>query len=334
MISLGFGLVAAIGISQVMGRGNSSQVPTIQKKKVLVAAVDLEHNSLLDKEKVKIEEWPVEIIPPNAASKLEEIEEMATRQSLAKGMPIITTSIVHKKKLNDIDIPKGYTVISIKVKASDTHHGMLQPGDKVNVIGMLKSDKRPAKTFLRGLRVWSVNSQLTAKSVSREESSSNTDAIVGILANERQSELIFQVQSRGELKLVLRGDHTELDNEEGVDQEGISALGLDGSSMDDMTAVPTTAPANQDSGIASWFAPQKSTDTKTMKVWNFTKDKREAEKVIFRNGEVVPPGPIDNYQSPFSAFSGSNQAPLSNSNGSADYGDLSDRDRGFEEDQF
>jgi Flp pilus assembly protein CpaB len=288
IVSLGFGLVAAIGISQVMGRNNGGAAPEIPKRPVLVASADLEHNSRLTEENVRVEEWPVEIVPENTAESIEQIKQMVCRQALGKGMPINLSTLVHEKNVDQISIPNGCAVISIKVSAEDTIYGMLRPGDKVNMIGHIRG--KPAKTFLRGLRVFSVDANMTAKGVSREEGGAGGDAVVGILANERQSEMIMQVQKEGAIKLVLRGDHVQTEEENALDEEGMRGLGLFGEEIAETPQIPTpSTPVTTD--IRPLMDPPKT--TKTMKVWT----QEGMELVTFRDGVAVTPGPIDRHRS-------------------------------------
>ena len=72
ILSMGFGLIAAIGISQVMGRSKGSNQPAQKMAPVLVAADHLDMNVLLTEENVKIENWPEAIIPEDAAVALED----------------------------------------------------------------------------------------------------------------------------------------------------------------------------------------------------------------------------------------------------------------------
>lgn len=334
IVSLGFGLVAAIGISQVMG-SKSGGAPEIPKRPVLVAAVDLEHNSILSEEKVRIEDWPIEIIPENTASSIEEIKEMISQQALAKGMPINLASIVHKSKSTTIVIPEGFTVYSIKVSGEDTVYGMLRPGDKVNMIGYIKG--KPVKTFLRAMRVFSVNSQMKSDATSREENGTGGEAVVGILVNEKQSELIMHVQKEGNIKLVLRGDSVQAEEENAMDEEGIAALGiLD--NLDQMPAQSTqtttqtthTAPAPQ----TNFYQPKQ---TKTMKIWT----KEGMELVTFRDGQAVTPGPIDRHRpQPPKQENEGNSRDSRNSESESKLDDTEDSegynefDRGLDEDKY
>lgn len=223
ILSMGFGLIAAIGISQVMGRNNGPVVEAPKMGPVLVAATALDHKALLKEENVRIENWPVEIIPEAAATTIEQIKDMAIRTRMSKGLPVMMTDLVNKNEVSRLNIPEGYKVVAIKVSEDDTIAGLLNPGDKVDIIGLFKTRSRSgekrsfSKTFLKALRVFSVNSQMTANTGSRTESSTRGNAIVGVLVTEKQSEAIVYVQKTGTLKLVLRGD--DMDGEDNNDED-------------------------------------------------------------------------------------------------------------------
>lgn len=331
IMSMGFGLVAAIGISQVMGRSSGPAAPPAQTAPVLVAAVDMEHNSLLTEENVKLEQWPVAIVPENAAKDMEQIKEMASRMALSKGMPIMMPHIVNKRTISDINIPKGSTVMAIKVNEEDSIGGLMKPGDKVNVIGFFKTkdrDGQVSKTFLKGLRVWSVNAQMTANGGSREENSTRGSAIVGVLVNERQAEAIHYVQKTGSLKLVLRGDGVEEGDDEDLD---LAIFGMaDG---DEKVASEEPQPR---SGFSLFSGPQPVETS--MIVWNGV----EPAKTVFKDG-VLPestfrqpsgnPGPPE-FNGQDAPDGPGNFAPPRKPGGPADPGGFSESERGFEEDQY
>jgi len=325
VLSLGFGLVAAIGISQVMGRNNNSEAPVIKTRAVIVAADDLEYKTLLTSENVKEEQWPIEIIPANAVTSLEQISDMATKTFVAKKMPISLSNIVHIKQLNNIHIPRGFTVIHIKVSADDTGNGLLQPGDRVNLIGHIKN--RPAKTFLKGLRVFAVNAQLTAKTGSREEQGSKSDAIVGILANERQAEMIMQVQREGHLKLSFLGEDFDFEEEGGViDEEGVRGLGLfeviqPEIQIEEKQPIVIQAPAPP---------RQEPKKVQTMKVWSAN----GLEVVSFRDGVVDKQQPFGGRPVTTPPLTVPIQQPVSNSNDWDKSSDNGGRDTDTEEDQY
>ncbi len=324
VLSLGFGLIAAIGISQVMGRNSNPQPIKTPTQTVLVAAEDLEYKTILTEEMVREEEWPLDIVPPDAVTSLEQITDMATRTYIPKQMPLSLSNIVHKKQLNDINVPRDHQVISVKVSAEDNMHGLLQAGDRVNIIGYVKG--KTARTFLRGLRVHNVNAQMTATTGGREEKSSKSDAIVGIIANDRQAELITFVLREGGLKLTMVADIID-DEELGghIDEEGAVALGLPG--VDD----GSQAEPESLSPIAFQSPPPQPTSQKpTMKVWT----PLGVEVFTFRDGIVDRPRPFPG-NSPTSA-----NPPPTEFNGNVrperqeDISGFDEVSRGLDEDQY
>lgn len=230
-LSLGFGLIAALGITQVMGKNKQPSEPKVKMGQVVVSVDHLGHKALLDSENVRVENWPANIIPEDAVRSIEAIQDMAIMTRLSKGLPILKSDIKHKSEAKGIDIPPGSKVVAIKVSADDTIAGLLRPGDLVDVIGLLKkkqgrSTETVSRTFLKGIQVFSVNSSMRAASTNRSEGGSKGNAIVGVLVNEKQSEDIVFVQRTGSLKLVLRGDVPT--DDELAEVEGILARTLDG----------------------------------------------------------------------------------------------------------
>ncbi len=282
ILSMGFGLIAAIGISQVMGRSNSTAQPVTQMAPVLVAADVLDMNALLTEENVKIENWPANIIPEDAATTIEDIKDMIIRTRLSKGMPIQKSTIINKNKRNDLTIPEGFKVVAIKVTGEELIGGLLNPGDKVDVIGLFKrrsstgQQQNTTRTFLKALRVFSVNNRMTAVE-DRSEGGNSSGAIVSLLVTEKQSEQIYFVQKTGELKLVLRGDSMASDDET-EDLEDIMDWG------DELPEVAETEAEAPKSSLFSKFASGFGSEPKktSMIIWS----NGSAEQVFFQPGAI------------------------------------------------
>jgi len=320
ILSMGFGLIAAIGISQVMKTSKANTQPVTKMGTVLVAADFLDMKEPLTEENVKIENWPLTIIPENAVTSLDDIEDMATKVRMSKGMPIVKSSIGNKKNIGRLTIPEGYKVVAIKVSGDDTISGLLNPGDKVDVIGYFKrrvrgETRQIARTFQKGLKVFSINNKMRATD-DRSDGASGRSAIVGVLVTEKQSEEIFFVQKTGEIKLVLRGDYVEGDD----DVEDISdIMNLDhnndhGDGNDDEEVVEeeqyVDVPAQYETGPS-------------MIVWNGG----SAEKITFQPGAL-----------PQTVGRGGEPAPDYNSPGKEaaeeDFDGNEDIDRELEQDQY
>ncbi len=230
-ISLGCGLFAVIGISKVMGRSNADTQPKVEKVPVLVAAETLDALTLLTEEHVVVEEWPIEYVPEGAATSLEQIEGMVVNQRMAKEQTIFLSSLVSEDDATELAIPPGYRVVGIKVSADDHIEGLLQPGDRVDVIGIFRkggANSEPiSQTFLKRIKIFSVNANMRAEVKRDEKLRSST--VVSVLATEKQANQLVLVQRVAELKLVMRGkeegdDLADEETEEDLEWDGPMSL--------------------------------------------------------------------------------------------------------------
>ncbi len=306
VVSLGFGLIAAIGISQVMGTGTGSNKPDIQMGSVLVATIDLKHGTELTEENIKIENWPLDIIPEEACRSFEEIENKSITTRLSKSLPILRTDIVKTSEIGKISIPAGFRVVAIKVQDDDTIDGLLQPGDHVDVIGVIQvrpegaqETRTVSETFLKNIEVFSIGSKMS-KGL---RDGGTTSTIVGVLVNERQSEQIVLIQKVAQLKLVLRGEDASTE-ESGLDQEKFDSV------------FGNVAAENQ--GTKTIVGHENQQDSHIMRIYSG----QSYESVKFVGDERVTP--IEN-QTP---------ALLEESDDHDDRNNSDEIDSGLEEDQY
>ena len=98
VLSIGFGVIAAIGISQVLNNRSVAEDAGGPRGPVLLATATLDAKTILTEENVKIENWPTNIIPPDAVTSLDEVTDMVTLNRLSDGMPIVRNAIQHKNQ--------------------------------------------------------------------------------------------------------------------------------------------------------------------------------------------------------------------------------------------
>jgi pilus assembly protein CpaB len=212
-VSLGFGLVAAIGITQVMGRNKPQVAAEVPKHSVLVAVADLDINTELTPEMFTIEQWPDTMMPEGVATSLEDIEGKVITSRAGKRGPIYLSNLVNKTEMNQKKIPAGFKVIGIPLGNDDHMYGLLQPGDLVDLIAVFKQSNKSgpsSQTFLRRVRVFSVGASTSKDPENRNTAKGNT--VVGLLVNEKQSEQVVLVKRIADLKLALRSNQED-DNE-------------------------------------------------------------------------------------------------------------------------
>lgn len=217
------GLVASIGISQVLERkGESKDTPMGE---LFVAITDIDINGKLDATNVKLDKWPKDRIPEGAITKLEELKDKFPRVRLYAGEPILTAKLMDTNSGIDqsAKIPEGYRVVSVKVTMDEVVSGLVQPGDRVDVIFFAKKSdeisKTVAHTILKDVRVFAINSETErANDASGEQTVAKT---VSMLVKPEQVESVMLAAELGKLRLSLRrpNDAKPQDAEDGTDIE-------------------------------------------------------------------------------------------------------------------
>ena len=220
-VALGCGLLSAIGIIQAMGN-KADAAPKIPMGPVVVAISHLDHKDKLNDENVKLENWPVNLIPEGASTDLAEVRGKVITTRLSKGQAIIQQTVFAKEEVPGLAIPPGHKVINIKVPPEDAMPGLMHPGDRVDIIGVFRiRDKKgqstsETMTFLKGIRVFNIGSTVSAHASKKDGAGSS--GIVGVLVTERQSEKIVHARKNGEIRLALIGEQdadTEFEDPEG-----------------------------------------------------------------------------------------------------------------------
>jgi pilus assembly protein CpaB len=216
------GLVASIGISQVIERkGNTSDAPMGE---LFVAVTDIDIAAKLDATNVKLDKWPKDRIPEGAITKLEDLKDKFPRVRLYAGEPILTAKLMDSNSGidNSAKIPDGYRVVSVKVTIDEVVSGLVKPGDRVDLIVFLKEGqgvlKTMSHTILKDVRVFAVNSDTERSTDSGgEQISAKT---VSLLVKPKQVESVMLAAELGKLRLSLRRPNdtqTAADDDEGTD---------------------------------------------------------------------------------------------------------------------
>jgi pilus assembly protein CpaB len=219
------GLVASIGISQVIERKNDNGDTPMGE--LFVAITDIDINGKLDATNVKLDKWPKDRIPEGAIRKLEDLKDKFPRVRLYAGEPILTAKLMDSNSGVDqsAKIPEGYRVVSVKVTMDEVVSGLVQPGDRVDVIFFGKKSEEISKTIahtiLKDVRVFAINA----------ETERSTDAggeqivakTVSMLVQPNQVESVMLAAELGKLRLSLRrpNDAKENDSDDGTDIEAL-----------------------------------------------------------------------------------------------------------------
>ena len=255
-LALGCGLVASLGINQVMSKGTEAAAPSGETIDVYVAKMDIPQNDLIDvATMLKLEPWPKDKVPPGAITKLADVKERRARQ------PIVAEDIVLEKKLlpkgeagsraSDQVLP-GYRLIGIKVDAVATSGNLIKPGDRVDL--MVHLPKNPSngipetvtKTFLQDVKVFAVNSTTTDE----DQEGSISAKTVTLEVTPTEAEAVTFCQSVGKIMLTARRPQDE--KSQSASGYGIKDLLSDGTDDSDRS--------DESSVFASLFGRKDDTD--------------------------------------------------------------------------
>ncbi|HEU5431773.1 MAG TPA: Flp pilus assembly protein CpaB [Thermomicrobiales bacterium] len=209
VLALGCGLVASIGINQVMANRHAVAARgSVETTPIFVALGEIGIGDPLTAEMLKLEEWPKEKVPAGAASKLEDIEGRRCKQRFYPGEPILEAKLLApgEKGQSPTDlIPKGYRVVSIRVDAVSSSSGMILPGDRVDLLVHVQENpgkgihQARTQTFLQNVKVFAVDDLF-----SRDNESTVSAKTISLLVTPDQAELVMLAGNLGTLQLAMR----------------------------------------------------------------------------------------------------------------------------------
>ena len=213
-LALGCGLVASIGISQVMDR-NSKPNAKLETVPIYVALHNINLGDPIAAAMLSLEEWPKDKVPRGALSKLEELEGRRPRTAIFEGEPILEGKLLAPGQIADPirSIPKGMRLKTIAVDAEKSAAGLLGPGDRVDVQLFVRKDQRTgieaakSKVILQNIRVFAVD-QTVQRSPDGAEERTIAKTVSLMLTPDQASKLSLAEQI-GEVSLTPRNPDDE-----------------------------------------------------------------------------------------------------------------------------
>jgi pilus assembly protein CpaB len=224
-LALGCGLVASIGISQVLD-GSNKPAP-VETAPIYVALQNINVGDPVTDKLVSLEEWPKDKVPVGAISKWEDLEDRRPRSNIYQGEPILDNKLLAKGQTNDPikGVPEGMRLKTLSVDARKSAAGLLSPGDRVDVQIFVRPNESQGitmpftKIFLQNIRVYAVD-QTIEKSADGTETRSVAKT-VSLIVTPAQANRITLAENLGEVSLIPRNpddDKVVDDAEQGADE--------------------------------------------------------------------------------------------------------------------
>jgi pilus assembly protein CpaB len=260
VLALGCGLVASIGISQVLER-NASQNSDVETAPIYVAVHNINLGDPIDANMVSLQEWPKDRIPPGAISQLDDLKGRRPRTAIIQGEPILDGKLLKPGQLADpiTSIPKGFRLKTISVDATKSAAGLLSPGDRVDIQVFVKTGNRngaetaKSKVILQNIRVFAVDQTVQR---SRDGSEEHTIAkTISLLLTPEQATKMTLAEHLGEISLIPRNpDDEEAANTMEFSSDDLLSDGGKSSRKEEQNGPKAAAEEKKPSAVSSLLA--------------------------------------------------------------------------------
>ncbi len=225
-VAIGCGLVAMLGVQQAM-QGSQKEV-VIETRKVLLAIKDIKPGEHLSEENVTLQEVPLttlETLKGDVVLKVEDYQERSLMMAVMAGDPIRKSKLSEKGQFGvSQSIPKGMRIFTMVANDTQTHSGMLRPGDRVDVTVRFtaRNGGMVNKVLLEYIEIFACeNKTVNSEDGKNEQRARN----VTLLVTPEQDGFIKIAQAKGQLDLSLRNP---------TDDEVVNANGVNSQALDDL----------------------------------------------------------------------------------------------------
>jgi len=241
VLALGCGLVASIGITQVMSNKDDTGAPAADEQTVFVTKEQVPAKVPLTADVLRLENWPKDKVPEGALTKIEDIEGRLTKTTLVAGLPVVESNVFKKGEGGTPfdELPPGYRALPVRVDIVTGGSNMIKPRDRVDLLWHVI--RNPAKgipetrmlSLLQDVRVFAVNDVVDVSTEDGQRTSIKA-ATVSLVVTPQQAMKVSLASEEGKLRLVPR---SPMDNQS-ADYTPISVGDLlgDGTEMADRTA--------------------------------------------------------------------------------------------------
>jgi pilus assembly protein CpaB len=293
-LALGCGLIASVGINQVMANRRAAPAPVLgETAPVFVAAAEIGIGDPLTPQLLKLEPWPKEKVPAGAMGKLEEVEGRRSRSKFYPGEPILEAKLLPKGEngASAIDmIPRGMRVVPIRVDAVSGASGMILPGDRVDLLVHLREDaarglpRSVTRTFLQNIKVFAVDDVYDRPGTENKALSAKT---ISVLVTPEQAELVALAAQLGSVQLVMRSASDDVaENPGGADLQKLLLGRTDmDTSLDPQAFITALKPKEPEPQVTAPEPEPAPVDDETFTMVIFAGNK--PQELTFKRGKPV-----------------------------------------------
>jgi pilus assembly protein CpaB len=217
LLALGCGLVASIGITEVVRRNSAHEGVAGETQPIFVAMADIGLGDQITSQMLKLEQWPKDKVPQGSLSKVEDVEGRRARTKIYAGEPLLENRLLGKGASAQgatALIPKGYRVVPVKVDLVSGGSALILPGDRVDVMVHLIRDpgrdiqETVTRTILQDIKVFAVDDVVDLEK-EKENSKPIPAKTISLLVTPEQAAKLTLATHMGVINLVMRSPEDE-----------------------------------------------------------------------------------------------------------------------------
>jgi pilus assembly protein CpaB len=201
------GLLATFGMQRYVAQ--KTYVAPVSTGQVAVANADLSPGIALAAGSVKIVSWPRELIPPQSASTLQQVEGRVAVTPISNGEPVLFSKLAPVGTAAGLSslLDESKRALTVRVDDVSGVAGFVHPRDKVDILVDMKMQSGNdsfSKTILQNITVMTIGQTWEEKE--------NKPVVVNTVTMEvtpEQAEILNLASSEGKIRLALRGRRNE-----------------------------------------------------------------------------------------------------------------------------
>ncbi|MGB6041816.1 MAG: Flp pilus assembly protein CpaB [Pirellulales bacterium] len=220
ILALGCGLVASIGISEIIdSRGSTGG--SVETEAILVTKAEIQRSSPLTVDNLMLEDWPKDKVPLGAIRDLAEVEGRRPLHKIGQGVVLQESMIGTGDQSVTEEIPPGYRVVGVTVNAKSGAN-LIRPGDRVDL--QIFTRRNPSlgikdtitRVFLEDITVFAVNQQIRSD---EEDDQLGQARTISLLVTPKQAAKVTLATEIGTVGLIMRGGKDEAFASEDADTD-------------------------------------------------------------------------------------------------------------------
>jgi len=222
-MALGCGLIAAIGINQIMARPSTEGETT----SIVVAKREILKGDLIKPDDIRLQEWRKDALPEGAIEKIEDLQDKRVRSTIIVGEPLLAGKLLEGKD-GGPEIPAGMKAVTVKIDNA-SYAGLIKPGDNVDVLVHVVADTQrgimatTTKQLLSNIKVLAVDDIIERPTAGEPAVQAKT---VSLLVTPKDAMRVTYAQEVGKILLIMRSmkDHADGELTHGNDTININDI--------------------------------------------------------------------------------------------------------------